>query len=191
MIKKWYPSQMHQNKRLLIVGGTGRDVGKTEFVCRLITKTSAQLPIYALKVSSIFPDEEIYHGNHLADEVRRQLFEETRLSTEKDTSRMLRAGATKVFYLQGDDTEVAGGYLEFLNHVPEHAIIVCESNSLGQFVQPALSIMVKSRNGKIKPRAVAQLERADLVVISDCSSGFPELDMVSYDKGAGWQLQGA
>jgi len=66
--------------------------------------------------------------------------------------------------------------------------VVCESNSLGQFVRPALSVVVKSVNGPIKPRAVAQLESADLVVVSDGSSGFPELTLISYSEKEGWEL---
>lgn len=179
---------MHINSTLLIIGGTGRNVGKTEFVCRLIAQIALDHSVYALKVSSIFPDEEMYHGSHKENEERRQLFEETRSSTEKDTSRMLRAGATKVFYLQGSDSEVGSGYKEFLEKVPEKTAIVCESNSLGQFVRPALAIMVRTPDGAIKPRAIPQLERADLVVVSDCCSGFPELSQVCYTDDAGWGL---
>ena len=177
---------MHINNTLLIVGGTGRNVGKTEFVCRLIAQIASHHSVYALKVSSIFPDEEMYHGSHKENEGRRQLFEETRSNTQKDTSRMLRAGATKVFYLQGSDSEVDSGYNEFLAQVPEKTAIVCESNSLGQFVRPALSVMVRTSDGVIKPRAVPQLESADLVVVSDCCSGFPELSLISYTVDAGW-----
>lgn len=56
-------NDMLKNKRLLVVGGTGRDVGKTEFVCKLMGKISEYRPVYALKVSAIFPDEELYHGH--------------------------------------------------------------------------------------------------------------------------------
>lgn len=181
--------KMYTNTKLLVVGGTGRNVGKTEFVCRLIAKIASHHSVYALKVSSIFPDEEIYHGTHSEGEARQQLFEETRANTKKDTSRMLRAGAKKVFYLQGNDSEVEAGYELFLAHVPENTVIVCESNSLGQFVRPALSVMVKSRHGAVKPRAVSQLDCADLVVVSDGGSGFSELEFISYSEDTGWLLQ--
>jgi hypothetical protein len=180
---------MIKYKKLIVIGGTGRNVGKTEFVCKLIEKFSSQLPIYALKVSTIFPDEEIFHGTHSEDELNFHLFEETRLATEKDTSRMLRAGATRVFYLRSDDLKIQAGFLAFLQHVPEDGLVVCESNSLGQFVKPALAIVVKSVSGLIKPRAISLLETADLVIASDGISGFPELESVGYSKTVGWQLQ--
>lgn len=179
---------MTKYKQLIVIGGTGRNVGKTEFVCQLIEKISSQMPVYALKVSAIFPDEELFHGAHSVDEADLYLFEETRFSTAKDTSRMLRAGAKKVFYLRSDDTKIYAGFAEFMKHVPENGVVVCESNSLGQFVTPALSVVVKSVSGPIKPRAVAQLQSANLVVVSDGSSGFPELALISYSEKEGWEL---
>lgn len=180
---------MLKNKQLLVVGGTGRNVGKTEFVCRLIAKISEDRLVYALKVSAIFPDEELYHGSHSPGEKQLSLFEETRLTTGKDTSRMLRAGAERVFYLRSNDEGILSGFDEFVKRVPDKAVIICESNSLNQFVTPALSIIVKSMDGPIKKRAVAQLKVADLVVVSDGSSGFPELKLISYSEKDGWQLK--
>lgn len=175
--------------RLLVIGGTGRNVGKTEFVCRLINKLSARHLVYALKVSAIFPDEEIYHGNHSDEEFCGQLIEETRTDTDKDTSRMLVAGATQVFYLRADDGRIQEGFTEFLHRIPEQAVIVCESNSLGQFVRPGLSIMIRPTKGQIKPRALAQLQSADMVVFSDGATGFPELDRINYKEISGWEIQ--
>ncbi len=179
---------MIDNNRLLIIGGTGRNTGKTEFVCRIIQKFSANHDIFGLKVSSIFPDEELYHGNHSVNEPQYGLFEETRCETTKDTSRMLRAGAKRVFYLRGDDQVIKDSYEFFCDKLPTRAIIVCESNSLAQVVQPGLFLMVRSSNGTIKPRAVEQLEKADLIIVSDGSSGFPELDGIQLTLDNGWQL---
>ena len=97
---------MKFDDQLLIVGGTARNVGKTEFVCRLITSICRKYPVYGLKVSAIFPDEGIYHGNHTDDMPTRQVVEETRLYTGKDTSRMLQAGARRVFYLRSEDNGI-------------------------------------------------------------------------------------
>lgn len=175
--------------RLLTVGGTGRHVGKTEFICRLIKKISAQRPVYALKVSAIFPDEELYHGEHPADESGLHLFEETNRTSDKDTSRMLQAGAVRVFYLRTSDSGITVGFEEFLRQIPEKAAVVCESNSLGHFVQPALFIMVKPASGEMKARAVTQLQCADLIVVSDGVSGFPELASISFSEATGWIIQ--
>lgn len=179
---------MKTNDNLLIVGGTGRDVGKTEFVCRLITRVSAERPVYAIKVSSIFPGEELYHGTHSGDDSSLYLLEETNRESDKDTSRMLKAGAARVFYLRADDTGIQPGFDQFLRKIPIGSVVVCESNSLGHFVKPALSIMVRSKGGEVKPRATVQLKYADLVVVSDGTSGFPELKSIYFCKKDGWKL---
>jgi hypothetical protein len=180
---------MSIDNRLVIVGGTGRNVGKTEFICRLIKKISSEHAVYAIKVSAIFPDEELYHGNHSVDEPGLHLFEETNRMADKDTSRMLQAGAVRVFYLRTDNTGIKAGFDKFLKHIPENAVVISESNSLGHFVQPGLSIIVKPVNGQIKPRAVPQLECADLIVVSDGVSGFPELQLICFTEAIGWEIQ--
>ena len=147
--------------QLLTVGGTARHVGKTEF----------------------------YHGEHPVEEPGLHLFEETNRTSDKDTSRMLQAGAVRVFYLRTSDNGIKAGFEEFLRQIPGKAAVICESNSLGQFVKPALSIMVKPVSGEIKARAVAQLECADLIVVSDGVSGFPELESISFSEAGGWSIQ--
>jgi hypothetical protein len=179
---------MIEDQKLLLVGGAGRNVGKTEFVCRLIQKIAKDHCVYALKVSAIFPDERLYHGDHASETEGNSLFPETDRGTSKDTSRMLRAGATGVFYLRSDGASIPTHYETFRRKIPADALVVCESNSLGQFVNPSLYIMVKSLSGEIKPRAIPQLERADLVVVSDGISGFPELAGVEVVQGV-WSLQ--
>lgn len=179
---------MIENNRLILIGGTGRNVGKTEFVCRLIEQTAEKHDVYALKVSAIFPDEEIYHGRH--DELlqSQRLFEETRFDTGKDTSRMLRAGAKRVFYLQSDDEFIESGYVEFCKKIPQDSIVVCESNSLGYHVKPGLHLIIKSNQGIIKPRAEKQLRLADLIITSDEKNGFPELSSISINSQKMWEL---
>ena len=174
---------------VLIVGGTARNVGKTEFVCRLIEKISANNSVYALKVSAIFPDEGIYHGDHTGEPEDQHLFEEMRHDTAKDTSRMLRAGAKRVFYLRCEDNCILEAFNRFRNQLPADTAIVCESNSLAEHVQPGLLIMVTKDKEQIKPRAKERLKHADLIVFSDGSSGFKELDQIHSDKNTHWYIK--
>ena len=179
---------MLQDSHLLIVGGTGRNVGKTEFVCRLISRIAVDHRIYALKVSAIFPDEEIYHGSHSTADPVQFLFEETRRETHKDTSRMLQAGADRVFYLRSDDSGIETGFHLFRRRITSPAAVICESNSLGACVRPGLRVMIKTSTGIIKPRATIRLQQADLVVDSNGCSGFAELDRIHYNVVQGWYL---
>jgi len=180
---------MLQDKTILIVGGTARNVGKTELTCRIINKISVMGNVYGLKVSAIFPDEGIYHGDHSEESEDQHLFEETRDNTTKDTSRMLRAGAKRVFYLRCEDNCILHAFTRFRKQLPANTAIVCESNSLAEHVQPGLHIMVKKNAGKIKPRAKARLKLADLIIVSDGSSGFAELDQIYYNPVRRWHIK--
>ncbi|HKJ63838.1 MAG TPA: hypothetical protein VJ969_00435 [Desulfopila sp.] len=166
---------MLQDRNLIIIGGSGRNVGKTEFVCRLIARLSTTNTIYGLKISAIYPDEGIFHGNHGRTDTHNAFFEETRADTGKDTSRMLRAGAARVFYLRSEDKDVLSAYSRWRRNVPADAGIVCESNSLAKYVRPAIYIMIRKEAGEVKPRAQKMLELADMVVFSDGKSGFSDL----------------
>lgn len=177
---------MLENKKLILIGGTGRNVGKTECVCKLISVTAAKCDVYGLKVSAIFPDEGIFHGNHDELMAPKRLFEETRRDTSKDTSRMLRAGAKKVFYLQSEDAFIEDGYEQFLDLIPRDSIIICESNSLSYHVKPGLHVIVSGIGIPIKPRAKKLLKRADIVISSNRKDGFPELELFSFDQNNNW-----
>ncbi len=179
---------MLKDDKVLLVGGVGRNVGKTEFVCRVIEKISQTHSVYGLKVSVIYPDERLFHGNHSSELKQGRLFEETSADTDKDTSRMIRAGAKRVFYLQSDEQGILEGYTDFRKIIPQNSVVVCESNSLGEVLVPGLSIMVKSLTSEIKPRSIAQLKRADLILVSDGVSGFAELNAISFDDTQGWYL---
>lgn len=179
---------METIKNLLIVAGAGRNVGKTEFVCRLIQRWSRSQEIYALKVSAIHPDEAIYHGDHARQQSGVHLYQETRADIPKDTSRMLRAGARKVFYLQGDDDRIRAGFAEFQRSIPQAAPVVCESGSLWKIVRPGLLVLVKAVNLDMKPRAVELAQHSSLIVESDGRSGFSQLSSIVFSKEHGWSL---
>ena len=178
-------------KNLIIVAGVGRNVGKTELACRLIRKFSARTDVYGLKVSAIHPDEGIFHGDHTNLESGIDLLEVTRRGLEKDTSRMLRAGAARVFYLQGDDQRIRTGFQRYQSMLPAEAVTVCESSSLWKYVQPGLLVLVRSPHVEVKPRAAELLDKASLVIDSDGVSGFPELDRISFSASCGWFLSGS
>lgn len=177
---------IHKQKNLLIVAGTGRNVGKTELICQLVKKFGSIADIYALKVSAIHPDEGIFHGNHAGGEIVGRLFEEFRTDSDKDTSRVLRAGAKRAFYLSSDNDRVKEGYLEFRRLIPEDAVVVCESNSLREIVEPGLMILIRPETGVLKPRAAALVPLCDFEISSDGQSGFPGLEDIELTTERGW-----
>ncbi|MBE0585276.1 MAG: hypothetical protein IH612_16145 [Desulfofustis sp.] len=183
-------SAARRDPHLLVVGGSARNVGKTDLICRLIARliSRQKRDILALKVSAVYPEETSFHGSHDHDEPPFQLFEETDRTCTKDTCRMLHAGAHRVFYLRCEDGDVLSGYLRFREAFPDTTPVICESNSLADFIRPGLLVMVTSPAGTEKARALRQLARADLVVNSDGVSGFPEVSRISLDESGAWLL---
>ncbi len=179
---------MLHDKSLLIVGGSGRNVGKTEFICRLIEKISSKHDVYALKVSAVFPDEAGCHGDHSEDVSDYYLLEESRRDSAKDSSRMLRAGARSVFYLRSDNEGILNGFAAFRKKIPPGAVLLCESNSLVNYVKPGLFVLVKTRQGDMKPRVRSLLEAVDVLVESDGKSGFSELERIELDQDNSWVI---
>lgn len=180
---------MVSNPFLLVVGGTGRNVGKTEFVCRLID-TFSQCSVIGLKISAVYPDEMQYHGSkqdNVAEQMK--LFEETNRDGSKDTSRMLRAGAKRVFFINCDGSAVEQEYHRFVQMCPENSLIICESNSLASYVTPGLFCVVRSIEGSVKPRSEQMLAIADLIVHSDGRSGFQDLNKIAFNREKGWLLR--
>jgi len=178
---------MESLHNILVIGGTGRNIGKTELVCQIISMISREHTVFGAKISAIYPDETLFHGAHSTPGSDYSLHEETRRDRSKDSSRMLRAGAGRVFYLQSEDTTVLRGFREIQRLLPPHAALICESNSLSTYIKPGLFLMIKPVEGYLKPRAHRSFQHADLVITSDGVSGFPELNRIIFD-GNGWQL---
>jgi len=88
---------MEYNPQLLIISGTGRNTGKTTLACDIISYFSNQIEITGVKISPHFHK----HGKHIESLFESELFNlywEITENSEKDTSRMLKTGAAKVFY---------------------------------------------------------------------------------------------
>jgi len=146
---------------LILVGAASRNVGKTEFACRLIRQTKPA-PM-AIKVT-------VEHDEGKPSELRDagldyKILEETRADTGKDTARMLAVGAAKAYWLRATREGLAAGFAELMERLPQGAPIVCESNSARELVKPGLFIVIRdARGGASKPSCEAVLPEADQIV---------------------------
>ena len=66
------------------------------------------------------------------------IYEETNRELSKDTSRMLRAGASRVFFAKVTDNSLFEAFNEILNLIPEDSPVICESPALRNFIEPGL-----------------------------------------------------
>lgn len=145
---------------MIMIGATGRNTGKTEMACRLIKKFISGHTVIALKVSTLrdtdatSPSGDEGHGLSNSSGDGYLLTEEEMGNPQKDTSKMLAAGAHIVYWLRARNDCLAKAmetFLKSINNNPEQ-IIICESNSLRQVVKPGLFLINQnSRDQAIKP----------------------------------------
>ncbi len=128
---------------MVMIGGNSRNAGKTTLACNIIRKLSTIDEVIALKVTSIRPGESDMHGHH-SDELFSgfSITEELNPDTHKDTSAMLQAGASKVFYICTEDTFAEQAIQSFLITYNFNQPLVCESRSLRRVLIPGLFLMM-------------------------------------------------
>ena len=127
---------------LLLIAGTGTKSGKTSIACKIIRQFN-HLSITAVKISPHF-HETTAGLISLSENNGYAIYEETNSGTSKDTSRMLRAGAAKVYFAKVWDDRLPEVFNEIMENVPSDVPVICESPVLRSFIEPGLFIIMTS-----------------------------------------------
>lgn len=177
----WYFPQMIQ------IGSTGRNSGKTMVAQTLIQRFKGQQAIYALKIITITGQRGkcqrggVGCGICTSIDDGFELIEETNTLGMKDTMVLLRAGAQKVFLLKAFEDHLLDGFKAFLEKVPAGAGIICESNSLREYIQPGLFIMMDNQKRRQKPTAAKVYDASDVILKDEAD---PRLAQVGFQNTA-------
>ncbi|MDR1411788.1 MAG: hypothetical protein LBI91_06260 [Spirochaetaceae bacterium] len=151
---------------LVLVGSSGRNAGKTVAACALIRALKGRFPITALKVTVADKAGVCHRGKAGCGACSFSpgyiLEEESGPPPGKDTARLLAAGAARVFWLRAARPSLAEGFRAFLEKAPPGSLVVGESNSLREEVRPGCFIMLKNRDGVMKPSAARVADLADI-----------------------------
>ncbi len=142
---------MINQAEFMIVSGNGRNTGKTSFVCRVISKVSQSYPITAIKVSPHFHPNRNFR-NILLSEENFVICRENDPDASKDSSRMLRAGAKKVYYIEAKDSHLEKALKALLENVSTEGAVICESGGMRMMVKPSLFIML-NKTGQTETKA--------------------------------------
>jgi len=129
-------------KNLLLLAGTGTKSGKTSMACRLIGDFP-ELKITAIKITPHF-HETTAGLMTLSEKNGYTIYEETERNSIKDTSRMLSAGAHKVYFAKVWDDKLSEAFNEIMKSVPAGAPVICESPALRNFAEPGVFIIMTS-----------------------------------------------
>ncbi|MBN1901799.1 NTP transferase domain-containing protein, partial [Candidatus Sumerlaeota bacterium] len=180
---------------ILIIGSAGRNSGKTLLTTAIIRRLGNKFPLVGLKVTTIrerggaCPRGGKGCGVCSSLEGDFQLTEEKNPDLQKDTSRLLAAGASRVFWLRSLRESLESAMKHFLETAPEGCPIVCESNSARTVVDPSLFLMTK-RNDEKENKASAKdvLHLADAIIAFEENAFVPSPDDISFING-NWALR--
>jgi len=180
---------------MLMIGSAGANVGKTELACELLRKFGKSTNIIGIKVTAIKEKDGRCPRGGLGCGVCSSLegdfciTEETNTKSQKDTARLLAAGARRVFWLRVLKTHLKECITALINIIGPDAISICESNSLRHVVEPGLFLVVRGRNSKIWKSSAGDAKKyADRIVVSNGSSFDLNIDRIKPANGK-WLLQ--
>ena len=138
---------------LIVVGGSGRGVGKTSLVCGLIAALS-EFRWTAFKISS--------HSHDNAEPIR----EERTPGHSADTQRYLAAGAHRALLVEARDDTFAEAVRALWEQVDASAPLIFESNRIVDYCRPDVCLAVTgSDESASKPSFARLAERADALVL--------------------------
>jgi hypothetical protein len=165
---------------LLLIAGTGTKSGKTSVACRLIEQFP-ELLITAVKITPHF--HETTSGLILIDEGDcYAVYEEKDRSASKDTSRMLKSGAARVYFAKVWDNKLAEVFEKILKMIPDNVPIVCESPALRYFTEPGVFIIVASEK-VVKNKDISNLIELPHVFVR--LEELPEMESLPIEFGEG------
>ena len=180
---------------MLMIGSAGSNVGKTELACTLLRKFSKTSDIIGIKVTTIKDkDGQCPRGGEGCGvcsslEGVYCITEELNSTSDKDTARLLSAGASRAFWLRVLKKHLLEGTTALLDIIGPNAVSICESNSLRQVVEPGIFLMARNRNLKVWKSSARQVKKyADRIVISDGSNFDFDLDRIKLIDGK-WIIQ--
>ncbi|NMB73615.1 MAG: molybdenum cofactor guanylyltransferase [Myxococcales bacterium] len=165
-------------ERMLLIGATSRDAGKTEFASRVLRAAARSREVVGIKVTPVDPEVggcprgECGCGLCARLDAPFEIVEEDGRERGKDTVRLLESGARRVFWLRARRPALAQGMAALLDRIGPEALCLCEGNSVRQVVEPGWFVMVRGPACVTeKPSARAALSLAD-VVTSRTETGF-------------------
>lgn len=176
-------------ENMLMIGASGSNAGKTELACALLRRFAAGRRIVGVKVTAVASKERSCPrggqgcGVCSSMEGEHRITEETARGSGKDTEKLLAAGADKVYWLRVMRSHVQQGLAALLDVVGRDTVMVCESNSLRQVVEPGLFLIVEKVDhagipAPWKQSAEQVRQHADRVVRSDGSRFDFDLDRI-------------
>jgi hypothetical protein len=137
---------------IIVVGGSGRGVGKTALICGLI-RALPEARWTAVKITSDA------HG------LPAPIWEETAAGQESDTGRYLTAGARRALLVTAPNETLSQTVQQILGECSRQGGVIFESNRVLQHLRPDVCLAAASNlHGSRKPSYALLEERMDATV---------------------------
>jgi len=149
---------MKNYPNILIVMGTGRNIGKTISACNIIEKLSEAHQTVGVKISPHFHELES-NLKYLHKSEDFVIVEEQNI-TQKDSSRMLQSGAEKVFYVQAKNEKLEEAFNMISEIILPGQPVVVESGGLYEFIEPGMLFFIDGE----KPKKEVRIRKGTNVV---------------------------
>ena len=141
---------------VIVVGGSGKDVGKTALMCAVIAALR-ELDWTAVKISG-----HDYEPECSEQILEVKIWEETRAGTDTDTARYLAAGARRALLVSRTGAQVPVEDIQ--RAVGADRNVIYESNRIVDVIKPDVCLALVAEHAKTKASFVRLLRVADAVV---------------------------
>lgn len=139
------------------------------------------MPIIGLKISALPAAKKdinqfllkIGQSQRIVLSLNRECFitEETDRTKRFATSRMLAAGADRVYWLWVTNKQLSNGFNALMDLIPKGTAVVCESESARTIVEPGVFLVIRnSKENRIRSGGAQAIAKADYVVSFDGAS---------------------
>lgn len=172
-------------KKMIMIGATARQSGKTELACHIINKFRMKEKITGIKVTTLHEDDAAFHKSLDLPWNENFIIEKSTIHKKnKSTDRMLAAGAIETYWVHSKAEFLHDALQQLLTMIEKKSFIVCESNSMRKIAEPDVFIMIKNLNSEIKNSVSDILKFADFTVNFNGSEfiGF-DLNMLDIENG--------
>ncbi|MGE4289148.1 MAG: hypothetical protein AB7E36_10685 [Salinivirgaceae bacterium] len=172
---------MMEWKNMLVVAGTNRNVGKTTLACKIIHQISQLQPVVAIKITPHF-HADCSSCQLLYVEKGLQITKELSTTSHKDSSLMLAAGASEVFYVQATDEKLPIVINFLIQRIAENIPVVCESAAIRNFINPGKFILLSGNK--------IPLKNLDKIPLADAHLQNFYFNAIQFAySSSGWQLK--
>jgi hypothetical protein len=168
------------SKNILLISGSGRNVGKTRFICGVIAANSTHQPL-AIKITPHFHKPTPGLETIAVTENYRVYFE-TDMYSGKDSALFLEAGAGMVIYIQTTDQYLEEAFHLAVSKNRPGVPVITESAALRKYVVPGLYLFIQKDSDPMKPFAAEMQKLANATIISDGSVFSTEPNSIVFNQ---------